>query len=555
MGNAESSSADSGASEPGLNLGGALDNLSLGEAWSLPKVPDFLGHEGDGDGPGSFPGDRDMPTPPRSSPSHRSASPSDSADAQAQQPFVQPAGESRAQAGAPEDDRREEKRTQAPPGARAQAPVGPQEHAGRGAYGAQQPNLPAAASHKQLELLRQLSEENSRLQELKNYYTQRLASPLATAEQFELLKQQRSNVVPRLQETDEGVLCEGQINKTLAISLEAGSQDKTRRRVYSDTMKNVLEKQGISVGMVDRLTVRKCWSTGDGASATSAIRTLGSVKHITIEDCHKSTILVDGVSSSCTISSCSMLTLVIGGELPHLHLTKCEKIKIIGCISRGRPHDLCMSCCEQIVTCLHQDEGNQLRSAVKVAEEEDDARTIYLPDTVEAHVQGHRSASHPLSFCLVENNRPTYSPFSFCCMFPPSALTIDRFGLRWNGAPFWGLVWTTRLGCWTQRIRVCLCSVICELENSSSVPDDCLPMTGDTTIEFVMVDHNAAIAAVALESHEEHQSIKHRAHKHAKHMKTERVRTLGSTKSFKLRTTGSFVTRNTGSAKFEKLAA
>ncbi len=357
-------------------------------------MPDILGHGGGDDGPGSSPtGDRALPTPPRSSLSDRSAPPSDSADAQTSGPSGQPAGESRAQAGAPDDERREEKRLPAPAGARAQAPDRPQEHAGRGVDGLEQPILPAAASHKQLDLLRQLSAENARLRELKNYYTQRLASPSATVEQFELLKQQRSNVAPRLQETDEGVICEGQINKTLAISLEAGSQDKSKRRVYSDTMKNVLEKQGISVGMVDRLTVRKCWSTGDGASATSAIRTLGTVKHIIIEDCHKSTILVDGVSSSCTISSSSMLTLVIGGQLPHLHLNKCEKIKIIGCISSGRPHDICMSCCEQIVTCLHQEEGNNLKSAVKVAETEDDARTIFLPDTVEARVEKNRSAS------------------------------------------------------------------------------------------------------------------------------------------------------------------
>lgn len=78
-------------------------------------------------------------------------------------------------------------------------------------------------------------------------------------------------------------------------------------------------------------------------------------------------------------------------------------------------------------------------------------------------------------------------------------------------------------------------------------------MTGDTTIEFVLVDRNAEFAAISLESHEEHQTLKHRAQKHAKILKTDRVRTLGSTKSFKLRTTGSFLNRGAGSAKFEKL--
>ena len=238
----------------------------------------------------------------------------------------------------------------------------------------QQPYGPALASHKQLELLRQLSAENKRLQDLKKYYTQRLSSPLASVEQFELLKQQRSDVIPRLLETDDGILCEGQINKTMAISLETGSQDNSKRRSYSETMKNVLGAQGISVGMVDKLTVRKCWSTGDAASATSAIRTLGTVKHLTIDDCHKSTILIDGVTSSCSISNCSMMTLAIGGNLPHLHMSKCEKIKILGCVAPGRPHDLCMSCCEHIVTCLHEEDG--FKSAVAVVEEEDDARII-----------------------------------------------------------------------------------------------------------------------------------------------------------------------------------
>ena len=103
----------------------------------------------------------------------------------------------------------------------------------------------------------------------------------------------------------------------------------------------------------------------------------------------------------------------------------------------------------------------------------------------------------------------------------------------------------------------CVCSVICELENSTSVPDDSLPMTGDTTIEFVLVDQNAEIAAVSLDSHEEHQTLKHRAHKHAKQVKLDRVSTIGSTASFKLRTTGSFVKRSKGSGSrpFEKLSA
>ena len=103
-------------------------------------------------------------------------------------------------------------------------------------------------------------------------------------------------------------------------------------------------------------------------------------------------------------------------------------------------------------------------------------------------------------------------------------------------------------------VCVLLCSVICELENSTSVPDESLPMTGDTTIEFVLVDQNAEMAAVSLESHEDHQTLKHRAHKQAKQLKLDRVQTIGTTASFKLRTAGSFVKRGKGSRAFEKLS-
>jgi hypothetical protein len=48
MGNA--SSTDQNDSGQSFDLGNALDNLAMSEAWSLPKMPAAFGQEEDGEG-------------------------------------------------------------------------------------------------------------------------------------------------------------------------------------------------------------------------------------------------------------------------------------------------------------------------------------------------------------------------------------------------------------------------------------------------------------------------------------------------------------------------
>jgi hypothetical protein len=313
-----------------------------------------------------------------------------------------------------------------------------------------------SASQAQLKMLEELSEENKRLQELKKHYQVRLAS--ASVEQFALLKNDRANLIPRIQRHQKGVLCEAQINRTLAITMEHDALDKRTGsiKLYSQSINDVLKKEGNSLGTLERLTVRKCWSTGGVGSATSAVRALGSVIHLEIDDCHRSMILIDGVQKTCTMKDCSQLTLVIGGDIPHFDLTSCSDIQIISCATRGKIHEMCMSCCDGIVTSLMTNES--LSSSVDVLNHRHDARLVYLPDTIEAKVEGN--------------------------------------------------------------------SVVCELENSTSVPDECLPLTGDTTLELVVVDREEQFSRIQLSSHEEHSHMKHKAHKQVKKPKLGRIQVL-----------------------------
>lgn len=310
-----------------------------------------------------------------------------------------------------------------------------------------------SASQAQLKMLEVLSEENKRLQELKKHYQVRLAS--SSIDVFAQLKQERNNLIPRIQQHEQGVLCEAQINRTMAITMEQNATDKRTGsiKLFSDTVRDVLKKEGNNVGTLDKLTVRKCWSTGNVGSATSAVRALGSVRHLVIDDCHRSMVLIDGVERTCKMTDCSQLTLVIGGDCPHFDITSCSDIQIISCATRGKLHEMCMSCCDGIVTSLIT--HAQYRSAVAVLDHRDDARVVCLPDTIEAKVEGN--------------------------------------------------------------------SVVCELKNSTSVPDECLPLTGDTTLELMVVDREDQLERIQLSSHEEHQHLKHKAHKQVKKPKLGRV--------------------------------
>jgi len=243
-----------------------------------------------------------------------------------------------------------------------------------------------AASQAQLELLHKMSQEKTRLMALKKHYTLRLAS--ASREDFEVARHQKSNVNPRLQETGDGVVCEGHINKTVSIRLDQGAQDKawSSGKEHSQAMKDVLHKEGVPLGIAPRLTVRKCWSTGASGSATSAIRALGSVKQLLLDDCHKTMILVDAVHDTCCITHCTNMTLVIGGDMPHFDMTHCTNVTIVGCASGDRRYTLSMSCCQGIMTSVHVSVA--YRSALSSLNAQELARQVHLPDTIQATIHG-----------------------------------------------------------------------------------------------------------------------------------------------------------------------
>ena len=294
-----------------------------------------------------------------------------------------------------------------------------------------------AASERQLQLLQELSSENKRLKALQKHYSQRLASPLASVEQFELLKQSRTRLTPTLLETHDGILCEAQINKSVAIKLE--HKHGRRSKVDAEAADVLLN------GHAEKITVRKCWATGETGRQTSAIRALGTCKYLAVDDCHKSTVLCDGVSHSVSLTDCTNLTLALGGDLPHLDLTRCRDINILGCVPQGpgyskRPYSLSMSCCEGVVTWLLPDESHKL-SALDVVQDRGEAIVIHLPDAIEALVDGN--------------------------------------------------------------------TVTCQLENSQSVPDQCLALTGDTTVEFTLVERDSEISNVKLHGQEQQQISKH----------------------------------------------
>jgi len=243
-----------------------------------------------------------------------------------------------------------------------------------------------AASQAQLELLHKMSQEKTRLVALKKHYTLRLAS--ASREDFEVARHEKSNVNARLQETGDGVVCEGHINKTLAIRLDQGAQDKawSSGKEDSQAMNDVLRKEGVPLGIAPRLTVRKCWSTGASGSATSAIRALGSVKQLLLDDCHKTMILVDAVHDRCAITHCSNMTLVIAGDMPHFDMTHCTNVTIVGCASGDRRYTLSMSCCESIITSLHV--SVRYMSALSSLNAQKLPRQVHLPDSIQATIHG-----------------------------------------------------------------------------------------------------------------------------------------------------------------------
>lgn len=209
------------------------------------------------------------------------------------------------------------------------------------------------ASQEQLKLLQDVMEENKRLKALRAHYTQRLASPFATIEEFELLKQQRTQTMPSLQKTSDSVLCEAQINKTVAINLDRFDAPSAASLSADSTRKLKKEKKSdTSQNRVERVTVRKCWSTGAKGSSTSSIRVLGTAKYMTVDTCSNTTLLIDQVLHSVDVTACQNLELVIGGHLPYLTLTQCSNVTIFGCARPGYNHELSMSCCEGIVTAL-----------------------------------------------------------------------------------------------------------------------------------------------------------------------------------------------------------
>ena len=121
------------------------------------------------------------------------------------------------------------------------------------------------ASRKKLELLAQLKKENERLLELKRHYALRIAG--ADPVHFLQMKEEASQLIPRLMQTPEGVLCEAQINKTMAIKLGddpdswGGSRGSVRRKradsstqntpksTVSQSVKDLLEEEGAGRGV------------------------------------------------------------------------------------------------------------------------------------------------------------------------------------------------------------------------------------------------------------------------------------------------------------------
>ena len=93
--------------------------------------------------------------------------------------------------------------------------------------------------------------------------------------------------------------------------------------------------------------------------------------------------------------------MVIGGNLPSIVLTKCKNISFVSAVrnygEHGRKYEMCMSACSGIVTQLltdsiisekglsHQD----LKTGITIMRYRDDARTVHLPDTVEATVKSN----------------------------------------------------------------------------------------------------------------------------------------------------------------------
>jgi hypothetical protein len=116
-----------------------------------------------------------------------------------------------------------------------------------------------------LELLAQLKKENERLLELKRHYALRIAG--ADPVHFLQMKEEASQLIPRLMQTPEGVLCEAQINKTMAIKLGddpdswGGSRGSVRRKradsstqntpksTVSQSVKDLLEEEGAGRGV------------------------------------------------------------------------------------------------------------------------------------------------------------------------------------------------------------------------------------------------------------------------------------------------------------------
>jgi len=239
-------------------------------------------------------------------------------------------------------------------------------------------------SELQLKLLEDLKQENKRLLQLKDHYRLRMAS--ASPAHFHSIKLQRKLSMPRFEATEDGILIDSQIDKTLPVVLE-------------DFKLN--SKQKNSSGVVGMLTVRNCASSVETGATVSCIRTLGEVKRFIIEDCQHYLIVIDGVTDTCTISNSSNLTVVIGGNLPSIVLTKCKNISFVSAVrnygEHGRKYELCMSACSGIVTQLLTDSiisekglsHEDLKTGITIMRYRDDARTVHLPDTVEATVKSN----------------------------------------------------------------------------------------------------------------------------------------------------------------------
>lgn len=77
-------------------------------------------------------------------------------------------------------------------------------------------------------------------------------------------------------------------------------------------------------------------------------------------------------------------------------------------------------------------------------------------------------------------------------------------------------------------------TIICELENSGAVPDECLPMTGSTMMELTRIDRRAEIADISLSAHEEHEIDKHVAKKMISKPRVGRVQVAGEEGGFSI---------------------